>query len=54
MRRLNSFIRMKFVVAITVFSMATLAFVGGASAKQGFQLQKRYTRGPGSIGLHQG
>ena len=34
---------MKFVVAITVFSMATLAFVGGASAKQGFQLQKRYT-----------
>ena len=44
MRRLNGFkSRMKFVVAITVFGMATLAFVGGASAKQWSQLQKRYT-----------
>jgi hypothetical protein len=35
MRRLNSFeSRMKFVAAITLFSMATLAFVGGGTAKQ--------------------
>jgi hypothetical protein len=44
MRRLSGLKSlMKFVVAITVFGMATLAFVGGASAKQWSQLQKRYT-----------
>jgi hypothetical protein len=41
MRRLNSFeSRMKFVAAITLFSMATLAFVGGGTAKQWVQVQK--------------
>jgi hypothetical protein len=33
--------RMRFV--ITVFSVTTLAFVGGATAKQWSQLHKRYT-----------
>jgi hypothetical protein len=34
MRRRNFESRMKFVAAITLFSMATLAFVGGGTAKQ--------------------
>ena len=44
MRRLDSFnSRMKFVVAITLFIVGTLALVGSTAAKQWFQLQKRYT-----------
>jgi hypothetical protein len=44
MRRLNSFKSgMEFAVAITAFSMATLAFVGGATAEQRLKVQKRYT-----------
>ena len=43
MRWLKSFkSRIGFAVAITAFSMATLAFVGGATAKQRPELLKRY------------
>jgi hypothetical protein len=41
---LDSFLsRMGFTVAITVFSMATLAFIGCATAKERLKPQKQYT-----------